>query len=74
MNICCVKLTEKFGSQIKRYYQTPLVVYLEALSPGLLLEVSCLNLESFLAGKFRKSLEVKISLESFNCWSFPIYG
>ena len=55
--------------------------YLEALSPGLLLEVTCLNLENHfwrpkgLAIKFRKSLEVKISnLESFNCWSFPIYG
>lgn len=36
----------KIWVSIKRYYQTPPGGYLEALSPGLLLEVTCLNLES----------------------------
>ena len=80
MNICCVKLTEKFGSQIKRYYQTPPGGYIQKrlLSPGLLLEVTCLNLENHfwrpkgLAIKFRKSLEVKnLKFRIFKCWSVP---
>merc|ERR550534_3208287 len=58
----------KFGSQSSVIIKS-LGGYLEALSPGLLLEVACLNLEYFwhpkgLSIKFRKSLEVKISLES----------
>ena len=64
----------KFGSQSSVIIKS-LGGYLEALSPGLLLEVACLNLEYFwhpkgLAIKFRKSLEVKISLESFNADRF----
>jgi len=48
MNICCVKLTENLGLN-QALLSAPPGGYLEALSPGLLLEVTCLNLESFLA-------------------------
>ena len=47
--LCCLdehllrQIDGKFGSQFKRYYQTPPGGYLEALSPGLLLEVTCLK-------------------------------
>ena len=45
MNICCVKLTENLGLKSSVIIKSP-GGYLEALSPGLLLEVTCLNLEN----------------------------
>jgi len=76
--LCCLdehllrQIDGKFGSQIKRYYQTPLVVIIRSVIPWFItwsyLFKSWIIFGALrvLLSKFRKSLEVKISLESFN--------
>lgn len=80
--LCCLdehllrQIDGKFGSQIKRYYQTPLVVIIRSVIPWFItwsyLFKSWIIFGALrvLLSKFRKSLEVKISLESFNAGRF----